>query len=248
MVEEPNSSSLVYTNIFIRVKHFARTVFLDFFYGQESHIINFPFIPEKSDISGTGWRNKTSFSFHASLHILLFHSRGKSIWHMVTIWHVCIFFQGIVFADFKSFGQFLNSLDDFAVALKMYNFADQPVSQGMFWLIVYITFGVRTIQLIGPINLTIIWVWWMFEQLLLGRLQADRDQTWWESGGRMLKWAYAIGFHGDWTVAMLFNKNCPVALIMGGLWHILVYQGYLAISIRLPKISEIYRTVPEIGP
>ena len=36
---------------------------------------------------------------------------------------------------------------------------------------------------------TIIWVWRMFDRLLLGRLRADRDQTWWEGQGRVPKWA-----------------------------------------------------------
>ena len=38
--------------------------------------------------------------------------------------------KGITFAEFKSFCQFLNTLDDFAIAMKMYTLADQPISQG----------------------------------------------------------------------------------------------------------------------
>ncbi len=34
-------------------------------------------------------------------------------------------------------------------------------------------------------SLTIIWVWRMFERLLLGHLRADWDQTWWEGGGHL---------------------------------------------------------------
>lgn len=39
---------------------------------------------------------------------------------------------GISFKDFKEFGQFLNNLDDFAIAMRMYTFADQPISEGEF--------------------------------------------------------------------------------------------------------------------
>ena len=38
--------------------------------------------------------------------------------------------QGISFNEFKKFCQFLNNLDDFAIAMKMYTYAQQPVSQG----------------------------------------------------------------------------------------------------------------------
>jgi len=37
--------------------------------------------------------------------------------------------QGISFKDFKEFCQFLNNLDDFALAMRMYTFADQPISE-----------------------------------------------------------------------------------------------------------------------
>ncbi len=40
-------------------------------------------------------------------------------------------FQGITFQEFKKFCQFLNNLDDFSIAMKMYTYAQQPVSQGM---------------------------------------------------------------------------------------------------------------------
>lgn len=38
--------------------------------------------------------------------------------------------RGITFSEFKSFCQFLNTLDDFAIAMRMYTLADQPISQG----------------------------------------------------------------------------------------------------------------------
>ncbi|XP_041359706.1 calcium uptake protein 3, mitochondrial-like isoform X2 [Gigantopelta aegis] len=40
--------------------------------------------------------------------------------------------KGITFQEFKQFCQFLNSLDDFAIAMKMYTFAQQPISQEEF--------------------------------------------------------------------------------------------------------------------
>lgn len=44
--------------------------------------------------------------------------------------HFCILTQGIAFPDFKEFCQFLNSLDDFALALRIYTYADHPISEG----------------------------------------------------------------------------------------------------------------------
>ena len=38
--------------------------------------------------------------------------------------------QGIAFSEFRDFGQFLNNLDDFAIAMRMYSLADRPISQG----------------------------------------------------------------------------------------------------------------------
>jgi len=40
--------------------------------------------------------------------------------------------QGITFAEFRDFGQFLNNLDDFAIAMRMYSLADRPISQDEF--------------------------------------------------------------------------------------------------------------------
>lgn len=39
--------------------------------------------------------------------------------------------QGITFEQFKDFFQFVNNLDDFEIVLRMYSFADQPMSEGM---------------------------------------------------------------------------------------------------------------------
>jgi len=40
--------------------------------------------------------------------------------------------QGITFLEFRSFCQFLNNLDDFNVAMRMYTLADRPISQEEF--------------------------------------------------------------------------------------------------------------------
>jgi len=40
--------------------------------------------------------------------------------------------QGITFAEFRDFGQFLNNLDDFAIAMRMYSLADRSISQDEF--------------------------------------------------------------------------------------------------------------------
>ena len=37
--------------------------------------------------------------------------------------------QGITFEEFKDFCQFLNNLDDFQIAMRMYTLADKPISQ-----------------------------------------------------------------------------------------------------------------------
>jgi len=37
--------------------------------------------------------------------------------------------QGITFGDFKEFCQFLNNLDDFALAMRIYTYASQPISE-----------------------------------------------------------------------------------------------------------------------
>ncbi|KAK3719873.1 hypothetical protein RRG08_040173 [Elysia crispata] len=48
---------------------------------------------------------------------------------------------GISFNEFKKFCQFLNNLDDFAIAMKMYTYAQQPVSQEEFLRAVMVCTG-----------------------------------------------------------------------------------------------------------
>ncbi|KAK3586350.1 hypothetical protein CHS0354_027317 [Potamilus streckersoni] len=49
--------------------------------------------------------------------------------------------KGITFTEFKKFCQFLNSLDDFTIAMKMYTFAEHPVSQEDFQRAVMVCTG-----------------------------------------------------------------------------------------------------------
>jgi len=51
--------------------------------------------------------------------------------------------KGISFEDFKQFCQFLNNLDDFSIAMRMYTFADQPISQNEFSRAVLVSTGYR---------------------------------------------------------------------------------------------------------
>lgn len=39
--------------------------------------------------------------------------------------------KGITFQEFRVFGQFLNNLEDFMIAMRMYTLADHPISKGM---------------------------------------------------------------------------------------------------------------------
>lgn len=48
---------------------------------------------------------------------------------------------GISFDDFKQFCQFLNNLDDFSIAMRMYTFADQAISQNEFSRAVLVSTG-----------------------------------------------------------------------------------------------------------
>ena len=41
------------------------------------------------------------------------------------------FSQGITFDEFRSFFQFLNNLEDFTIAMQMYNFASRSIGQGL---------------------------------------------------------------------------------------------------------------------
>lgn len=40
--------------------------------------------------------------------------------------------KGITFEEFRIFCQFLNTLDDFVIAMRMYTLADHPISKGKF--------------------------------------------------------------------------------------------------------------------
>ncbi|XP_066286171.1 calcium uptake protein 3, mitochondrial-like isoform X9 [Branchiostoma lanceolatum] len=50
--------------------------------------------------------------------------------------------RGITFDQFKPFFQFLNNLDDFAIAMQMYTFANQPVEQAEFQRAVKVSTGI----------------------------------------------------------------------------------------------------------
>uniref|UniRef100_A0A8C5WXF8 Mitochondrial calcium uptake family member 3 n=1 Tax=Laticauda laticaudata TaxID=8630 RepID=A0A8C5WXF8_LATLA len=51
--------------------------------------------------------------------------------------------QGITFDEFRSFFQFLNNLEDFAIAMQMYNFANRSVGQDEFKRAVYVATGLK---------------------------------------------------------------------------------------------------------
>ncbi len=55
-------------------------------------------------------------------------------------------------------------------------------------------------------HLTIIWVYCLFDRLLLSHLRADSDQTWWEGGEGVGKQSKGIGFHGNQIVSMVTRK------------------------------------------
>lgn len=40
-----------------------------------------------------------------------------------------LLFKGITFDEFHDFCTFLNNLDDFAIAMRMYSLADRPISE-----------------------------------------------------------------------------------------------------------------------
>ena len=70
----------------------------------------------------------------------------------------------------------------------------------------------------------------------------DRAETWQEGQGRPRIESKGISFHGNQTVAIVFIKHHPVALILGLCWQILAGRLHFAISVCLPKMSEIYHT------
>uniref|UniRef100_G3Q3Z8 Mitochondrial calcium uptake family, member 3b n=1 Tax=Gasterosteus aculeatus TaxID=69293 RepID=G3Q3Z8_GASAC len=50
--------------------------------------------------------------------------------------------KGISFEEFRSFFQFLNNLEDFTIAMQMYNFANRSVGQEEFTRAVYVATGI----------------------------------------------------------------------------------------------------------
>ncbi|XP_042575689.1 calcium uptake protein 3, mitochondrial-like isoform X8 [Cyprinus carpio] len=51
--------------------------------------------------------------------------------------------KGITFDEFRSFFQFLNNLEDFAIAMQMYNFACRSIGQDEFGRAVYVATGLK---------------------------------------------------------------------------------------------------------
>ncbi|XP_036372579.1 calcium uptake protein 3, mitochondrial isoform X2 [Megalops cyprinoides] len=51
--------------------------------------------------------------------------------------------KGITFEEFRSFFQFLNNLEDFALAMQMYNFASRSIGQDEFARAVYVATGLK---------------------------------------------------------------------------------------------------------
>ncbi|XP_053258373.1 calcium uptake protein 3, mitochondrial isoform X1 [Podarcis raffonei] len=51
--------------------------------------------------------------------------------------------QGITFDEFRSFFQFLNNLEDFAIAMQMYNFANRSIGKDEFKRAVYVATGLK---------------------------------------------------------------------------------------------------------
>ncbi|XP_062855856.1 calcium uptake protein 3, mitochondrial [Trichomycterus rosablanca] len=51
--------------------------------------------------------------------------------------------KGITFEEFRSFFQFLNNLEDFTIAMQMYNFASRPIGQDEFTRAVYVATGLK---------------------------------------------------------------------------------------------------------
>lgn len=41
--------------------------------------------------------------------------------------------KGITFEEFRVFCQFLNNLEDFTIAMRMYTLADRPISKGAYY-------------------------------------------------------------------------------------------------------------------
>ncbi|KAJ1215306.1 hypothetical protein NDU88_002915 [Pleurodeles waltl] len=60
--------------------------------------------------------------------------------------------KGITFDEFRSFFQFLNNLEDFAIAMQMYNFASRSIGQDEFKRAVYVATGSTTPRIPGLQN------------------------------------------------------------------------------------------------
>lgn len=69
----------------------------------------------------------TEWHFHQYPCLQLFSWLVKVLF--VHMWFL-LGFQGITFDEFRSFFQFLNNLEDFAIAMQMYNFAARSIGQG----------------------------------------------------------------------------------------------------------------------
>eukprot|EP00063_Salmo_salar_P090346 XP_014065181.1 PREDICTED: calcium uptake protein 3, mitochondrial [Salmo salar] len=62
------------------------------------------------------------------------------VFYLSTLWKRQ---QGITFDEFRSFFQFLNNLEDFAIAMQMYNFASRSIGQDEFGRAVYVATGLK---------------------------------------------------------------------------------------------------------
>ncbi|XP_058654898.1 calcium uptake protein 3, mitochondrial isoform X4 [Onychostoma macrolepis] len=51
--------------------------------------------------------------------------------------------KGITFEEFRTFFQFLNNLEDFTIAMQMYNYANRPIGQDEFARAVYVATGLK---------------------------------------------------------------------------------------------------------
>ncbi|XP_051945261.1 calcium uptake protein 3, mitochondrial-like isoform X2 [Xyrauchen texanus] len=51
--------------------------------------------------------------------------------------------KGVTFEEFRSFFQFLNNLEDFAIAMQLYNYANRPIGQDEFARAVYVATGLK---------------------------------------------------------------------------------------------------------
>ena len=80
----------------------------------------------------------------------------------------------------------------------------------------------------------------MFDRLLLGRLWADRRQTWWEGWGRVRKGSYGTGFHGNLTAFTVNRKRSHCSHI--GLMVLIFLKCSLLDHVHL--LAENERNLP----